>query len=195
MSIAQTWNGSEGPPGAFYPGGGASGESVTDGFDSFGGVGRPKVGRPSSLLPIVALVAMLVFLGVIALRHGSSESALGHDLQSHGVRTVGTVTVADQSNHDHFEYGYTVKGSQYSGDSSSFTSAESEEASQYQVGQHIPVTYDAQDPEQSCSCDVNLLATSAWSNDLFPLFVAVPVIIALVIVLLVRRRRRQSLAG
>jgi Protein of unknown function (DUF3592) len=111
----------------------------------------------------VALVALLALLGFFALSHGSSESSLGHDLQNHGVRTVGTVTVADQSNHDHFEYSYTVKGSKHSGDSGSFTSAESEDASQYQVGQRIAVTYDAQEPTQSCSCDVDLLASSSWA--------------------------------
>lgn len=163
-----------------------------DGFDTFGGIGPPRLGRSSNpILPIVALVAMLGFLGFISLRHGSSESSLGHDLQDHGVRTIGTVTVADQSNHDHFEYSYTIKGSQYSGDSGSFTSAESEDASQYQVGQHIPVTYDAEDPQQSCSCDVDLLASSAWSNDLFPLFFAVPVVVGLVVVLLIRHRKGQ----
>jgi hypothetical protein len=164
--------------------------------DAFGGTGPAKVGRSSNpILPIVALVAMLALLGFFALSHGSSESSLGHDLQNHGVRTFGTVTVADQSNHDHFEYSYTVKGSQYSGDSGSFTSAESQDASQYQVGQHIPVTYDAEDPQQSCSCDVDLLASSAWSNDLIPLFFAVPVVVGLVIVLLIRHRRHQRADG
>jgi hypothetical protein len=143
------------------------------------------------ILPIVALVAMLVLLGFFALSHGSSESSLGQDLQRHGVRTVGNVTVADQSNHDHFGYSYTAKGSQYSGDSGSFTSAESQDASQYQVGQHIAVTYDAKGPKQSCSCDVDPLASSSWANDLFPLFFGIPVITALVILLLVRNRRLQ----
>jgi hypothetical protein len=141
----------------------------------------------------VALLAVLALLGFLS--HGSSESSLGHDLQAHGVRTVGTVTVADQSNHDHFEYRYTVKGSHYSGDSSSFTSAEAEDASQYQVGQHIAVTYDAENPQQSCSCDVDLLASSAWFNDLFPLLVAIPVIGIFVVALLVQHRKRQSADG
>ena len=160
--------------------------------DAFGGTRPTNFGRSSNpILPIVALLAMLALLGFFALSHGSSESSLGHDLQSHGVRTVGTVTVADQSNHDHFEYSYTVKGLQYSGDSGSFTSAETEDASQYEVGQHIAVTYDAEDPHQSCSCDVDLLAGSAWSNDLAPLFFAVPVV-ALVIALRHRRHRRSD---
>lgn len=174
----------------FYSQDHALGEPVSDGFDSFGGVGRPKPGSPSNpILPIVALVALLALLGFFALSQGSSESSLGHDLQHHGVRTVGIVTVADQSNHDHFAYSYTVKGSQYTGDSGSFTSAESEDASQYQVGQHIPVAYDAEDPQQSCSCDVDLLATSSWSNDLFPLFFGVPVLVGLVVMLLIRHRK------
>jgi hypothetical protein len=161
--------------------------------DAFGGTGPTKVRRSSNpFLPIVALMVLLVFLGVISLMNGSSENSLGHDLQSHGVRTVGTVTVADQSNHDHFEYSYAVKGAQYSGDSGSFTSAESEDASQYQVGQHIAVTYDTEDPQQSCSCDVDLLASSAWSNDLFPLFFAVPVVVVMVVALLIRHRRHQG---
>jgi Protein of unknown function (DUF3592) len=169
---------------------------VSDSFDSFGGVGRQKPGSSSHpILPIVALVALLALLGFFALSHGSSESSLGQDLQRHGVRTVGTVTVVDQSNHDHFEYSYTVERSQYSGDSGSFTSAESEGASQYQVGQHIAVTYDAKDPTQSCSCDVDLLASSSWANDLFPVFFGIPVIAALAIVLLVRNRRRQRAEG
>jgi hypothetical protein len=169
---------------------------MSDGFGSFGGLGRPKPGRSSHpILPIVALVALLAFLGFFALSHGSSESSLGQDLQGHGVRTVGTVTVADQSNHDHFEYSYTVEGSKYSGDSGSFSSAESEGASQYQVGQHIAVTYDAKDPMQSCSCDVDLLASSSWTNDLFPLFFGIPVIAALAVVVLVRNRRSQGAEG
>ena len=138
---------------------------------------------------------MLAYLGFLALSHGSSESSLGHDLQRHGVRTGGTVTVADQSNHDHFEYSYIVKGLQYSGDSGSFTSAEAEDASQYQVGQHIAVTYDAEDPQQSCSCDVDLLTSSAWFNDLFPLLVAIPVIGAIVIALLIRYRKSRRAGG
>jgi hypothetical protein len=166
---------------------------VSDGFDTFGGVGRPTPTSSSNpILPIAALVALLALLGFFALSHGSSESSLGHDLQSHGIRTTGTVTVADQSNHDHFEYSYKVKGTQYSGDSGSFTSAESEDASQYQVGEQIPVTYDGQDPQQSCSCDVDLLASSALSNDLFPLFFAVPVVVGLVVVLLIRHRKGRK---
>jgi len=154
---------------------------------------RSTLGRSSNpILPIVALLAMLALLGFLALSHGSSESSLGHDLQIHGVRTVGTVTVADQSNHDHFEYSYSVKGLQYSGDSGSFTSAEAEDASHYQVGQRIAVTYSAKDPQQSCSCDVDLLASSAWFNDLFPLLVAIPAIGAIVIALLIQRRKLQS---
>lgn len=135
---------------------------------------------------------MLVLLGFFAVTHGSNESSLGQDLQRHGVRTVGTVTVADQSNHDHFEYSYTVKGQQYSGDSNSFTSAESADASQYQVGQRIPVIYDSEDPTQSCSCDADLLASSSWANDLFPFLIGIPVVTALVIMLLVRNRRRHQ---
>jgi hypothetical protein len=138
---------------------------------------------------------MLGFLGFISLSHESSESSLGHDLQSHGIRTVGTVTVADQSNHDHFEYSYTVNGLRYSGDSGSFTSAEAEGASQYPVGQHIVVTYDAEDPRQSCSCDVELLASSARFNDLFPLLVATPVIAVMAIALLRRHRKNQRTGG
>ncbi len=164
--------------------------------DAFRGTGPTKAGRSSNpILPIVALLAMLAFLGFLALSQGSSESSLGHDLQNHGVHTVGTVTVADQSNHDHFEYSYTVKGLQYSGDSGTFTSAEAEDASQYQVGQHIAVTYNAEDPQQSCSCDVDLLASSAWFNDLFPLLVAIPVIGVMVIALLMRHRRSQRAGG
>jgi len=154
---------------------------------------RSTLGRSSNpILPIVALLAMLALLGFLALSHGSSESSLGHDLQIHGVRTVGTVTVADQSNHDHIEYSYSVKGLQYSGDSGSFTSAEAEDANHYQVGQRIAVTYSAKDPQQSCSCDVDLLASSAWFNDLFPLLVAIPAIGAIVITLLIQRRKLQS---
>jgi hypothetical protein len=114
--------------------------------DAFGGIGSTKVGRSSNpILPIVVLVAMLAFLGFIALSHGSSESSLGHDLQSHGIRTVGTVTAAEPSNHDYFSYSYMVNGSQYSGDTNSFTSAQTVDASQLQVGQHIAVTCDAKD--------------------------------------------------
>lgn len=160
--------------------------------DAFGGNRPTKVGRSSNpILPIVGLVAMLAFLGFIALSHGSSESSLGHDLQSYGIRTVGTVTAAEPSNHDYFSYSYMVKGSQYSGDTNSFTSAQTVDASQLHVGQHIAVIYDAKDPQQSCSCDVNELASSAWSNDLFPLFIGIPVIAVLVIGLLIRHRKRQ----
>jgi hypothetical protein len=142
----------------------------------------------------VVLVAMLAVLGFFSLRHGSSESSLGSDLQSHGIRTVGTVTAAEPSNHNYFSYSYMVKGLQYSGDTSSFTSAQTVDASELHVGQHIAVTYDAKDPQQSCSCDVNELASSAWANDLFPLFFAIPVVAALVIVLLVQNRKRQRTA-
>lgn len=144
------------------------------------------------IAPIAALLAMLALLGFLALSHGSSENSLGHDLQIHGVRTVGIVTVADQSNHDHFEYSYTIMGLQYSGDSSSFTSAVAEDASQYQVGQRIAVTYSTKEPQQSCSCDVDLLASSAWFNDLFPLFVAIPAIGVFVIALLIQHRKRKT---
>jgi hypothetical protein len=164
--------------------------------DAFRGTVPATAGRSSNpILPIVALLAMLALLGFFALSHGSDESSLGHDLQAHGVRTVGTVTVADQSNHDHFEYSFIVNGLQHSGDSGSFTSAVAEDASQYQVGQHIPVTYDAEDPKQSCSCDVDLLASSAWFNDLFPLLIAISAIGAAVIALLVQHRKMRSAGG
>ena len=188
--------GERGDPGStggawIYSGIDALGDPVIG--NASGGIGPKKVGRSSNpVLPLVALIAMLAFLGFISLRHGSSESSLGNDLQSHGIRTVGTVTAAEPSNHDYFSYSYMVKGRQYSGDTNAFTSAQTVDASQLRVGQHIAVIFDAKDPQQSCSCDVNELASSAWFNDLFPLVIAIPVIAALVIALLVRRKRQKA---
>jgi hypothetical protein len=163
--------------------------------DAFGATVAAKVRRSFGILQVVALVAILGLLGFLGLSYGSSESSLGHDLQSHGVRTVGTVTAAAPSNHDYFSYSYMVKGSQYSGDTTSFPSAQTVDASQLHVGQHIAVVYDARDPQQSCSCDVKELASSAFSNDLFPFFFAIPVVVSMVIVLIIRLRRNQRAGG
>jgi hypothetical protein len=163
--------------------------------DVFGETGLARVRRSFGTLQVVALVAVLGLLGFLGLSYGSSESSLGHHLQSHGLRTVGTVTAAAPSNHDYFAYSYTVKGSQYSGNTTSFPSAQTLDAGQLHVGQHIPVVYDAQDPQQSCSCDVNELATSAFSNDLSPFLFAIPVIGAMVIALILRLRKKDQGAG
>jgi hypothetical protein len=77
----------------------STGDSVIS--NASGGTGQTKARVPSNpILQIVALVAMFALLSFFALSHGSSETSLGHDLQSHGVRTVGTVTFAEPSNHD-----------------------------------------------------------------------------------------------
>ena len=155
--------------GWIYSWGDAPGDPVIG--DAFGGIQLPKVARRwFTILQTVALVGVSVFIVHFAVSVGSGESALGHDLQSHGVRTVGTVTAAEPSNHDSFSYSFTVDGSQYSGDTSSFRSGQTVNASQLHVGQHIPVIYDSRDPHQSCSCDVNLLTSTAWSSNLGPLF-------------------------
>jgi hypothetical protein len=145
------------------------------------------------ILQIAAPIAIVLLLAVSALSIGSSESSLGHDLQSHGVRTVGTVTAAEPSNHDYFSYSYTVNGSKYPGDSNSFISTV--DASQLHVGEHIAVVYDAENPRESCSCDVNELSSSARSNDLLPLFIAIPVITVYLFALLIRNRRHQKVGG
>jgi len=155
------------------------------------------VGRWTNLILIVALVPILAFIVSLALSHGSSESSLGHDLQSHGVRATVTVTVtaAAPSNHDYFAYGYMVEGSHYSGDTASFTSGQTVNASQLHFGEHIAVIYDANNPERSCSCDINLLASSAWSNDLGPLVIVIPGTAVMVFALLRRHRNGRRADG
>jgi hypothetical protein len=168
----------------------ALGDSV-NGY-GFGGIQLPKVAqRLFTILQIVVLAGVLVFIVFLAVSYGSGESALGHDLQSHGLHTVGTVTAAEPSSHDSFSYSYTVDGSQYSGDTASFQSGQTLDASQLHVGQQIPVIYDARDPQQSCSCDVHLLTSTAWSNNLAPLFLLIPGTGVVVVALLARQRKRQ----
>jgi hypothetical protein len=81
----------------------------------------------------------LAVLGYLALSHGASERSLGHELQTGGIPTVGTVTAAEPSNHHYFSYSYTVEGSQYSGDTNSFMSAQTVHASQLQVVSTSPL--------------------------------------------------------
>jgi hypothetical protein len=163
--------------------------------DAFGGTQIARVGRRlDTFLLIVALAAVLVPLGFLAVSNGSDESTLGHDLQSRGVRTVGTVTAAEPSNHDYFSYSFTVEGSHYSGNTTAFLSGQTVDASQLHVGQHIPVIYDANKPQRSCSCDVNLLTSTSWSNNLAPLLFVI-LGAAVMITLHTRRRKRQRAAG
>jgi hypothetical protein len=157
-----------------------------------GGTQAIDVGRRLfTILQIVVLTAMLVFIGSLAVNHGSSESSLGRDLQRRGVHTVGIVTATELSNHDYFSYSFTIEGWHYSGDTTAFTSGQTVLASQLHVGQNIPVIYDAKDPRRSCSCDVNLMASTAWSNDLAPLILLVVGAAVMVVTLLLRLRRRQ----
>ncbi len=135
---------------------------------------------------------MVVFLGITSLRAGSSESSLGRAPHSHGLPTVGIVTATEPSNHNYFSYRYSVNGTEYSDDDSSFVSAQTVDADQLHVGQQISVIYNSKDPQQPCSCDVNELASSAWVNELIPVLVLIPVILVMVIVLLMRHRRQRS---
>jgi hypothetical protein len=142
------------------------------------------------LLVVGLLLIFAVFSGVIMWTGNASESSLGHDLQSHGAQTVGTVAATQPSNHEYFSYTYVVDGVEYSGNTDSFLSATKLTADQLHVGQRIPVIYDSKTPALSCSCDVDQLAGSRFHDTL--LSIAIPLSIALVIVLVVRRQRRSQ---
>jgi hypothetical protein len=145
------------------------------------------------ILLVAVLAGMLVFFGSIAIGNGSSESRLGHDLKSRGVRTVGTVTATGE--HDYFSYSFMVEGSQYSGNTNAFLAGQTLDAGQLHLGQHIPVIYDAKDPHRSCSCDVNLMTSTAWSGELFPLFFVIFGTVVVGVGMLSQWRRRQRASG
>ena len=161
--------------------------------DEIWGMQVAKVGRRLFPVLLVALLAgMLVFFGSKAISNGSGESTLGHDLKSRGVHTVGTVTATGQ--HDYFSYSFMVDGSQYSGNTNAFLAGQTLDAGQLHLGQHIPVIYDANDPQRSCSCDVNLLTNTAWSGELVPLFFVILGTVAGGVGMLAQRRKRQRTA-
>jgi hypothetical protein len=137
------------------------------------------------------LLIAAVYFGVASWTVNASDSSLGRHLQSHGAHAVGIVTTTDPSNHNYISYNYRVHGAKFSGDTSSFVSADALEADQLRVGQRIPVTYDSEEPALSCSCDVGELAGSRFSGTL-PFIVAAPLLLGLMIVLLVRQRRRSK---
>jgi hypothetical protein len=160
-------------------------------MDGFQGPRRQGTKRSNLPLLIVGLLLFFaVFSGVIMWTGNASESALGHELQSHGAKAVGTVTATQPSNHEYFSYSYTVDGAEYSGDTNAFPSAQKLEADQLHVGQRIPVIYDSKLPFLSCSCDVGELAGSRFYGTL--LSIAIPLLIALVIVFFVWRQRQPK---
>jgi hypothetical protein len=153
-----------------------------------------KVGRRLFPILLVAVLAgMLVFFASMAIGNGSGESTLGHDLKNRGVHTVGTVTATGE--HDFFSYSFVVEGSHYSGNTNAFLAGQTVDAGQLHLGQHIPVIYDAKDPQRSCSCDVNLLTNTAWSGELFPLIFVIFGTVVVGVGMLTQWRKRQRAGG
>jgi hypothetical protein len=135
--------------------------------------GRPSWWNLLIVLPWVA-VAILCFWGF----------GEDHRVAAREQTTQGVIDWHEPSNHDRYEYRFTIRGKRYTGWASPTTA-------EFEMGQKVVVYYDPLDPNNSALVDF----ADAGDRELGPVSFCVIGITAVVLLVFIRRRATRTNAA